>query len=49
MGFICLGLFIVLKGTANNVSSLAYLLTVGFASWGITIVNVWFTFAGVIL
>ena len=49
VGFICLGLFIVLKGTANNVSSLAYLLTVGFASWGITVVNVWFTFAGVIL
>ena len=49
VGFICLGLFIVLKGTANNVSSLAYLLTVGFASWGITIVNVWFSFAGVVL
>ena len=49
VGFICLGLFIVLRGTANNVSSLAYLLTVGFAAWGITILNVWFTFAGVIL
>ena len=49
VGFICLGLFVVLKGTANNVSSLAYLLTVGFASWGITVLNVWFTFAGVIL
>ena len=49
VGFICLGLFIVLKGTANNVSSLAYLLTVGFSSWGITIVNVWFSFAGVVL
>ena len=49
VGFICLGLFIVLKGTANNVSSLAFLLTVGFCSWGITILNVWFSFAGVIL
>ena len=49
VGFICLGLFVALKGTANNVSSLAYLLTVGFASWGITVLNVWFTFAGVIL
>ena len=28
VGFICLGLFLVLGGTANNVSSLAYLLTV---------------------
>ena len=49
VGFICLGLFLVLKGTANNVSSLAYLLTVGFASWGITVLNVWFSFAGVVL
>ena len=49
VGFICLGLFVALKGTANNVSSLAYLLTVGFASWGITILNVWFSFAGVVL
>lgn len=49
VGFICLGLFVALKGTANNVSSLAFLLTVGFCSWGITILNVWFTFAGVIL
>ena len=49
VGFICLGLFIALKGTANNVSSLAYLLTVGFSSWGITVLNVWFTFAGVAL
>ena len=49
VGFICLGLFIVLKGNANNVSSLAFLLTVGFSSWGITVLNVWFTFAGVIL
>ena len=48
-GFICLGLFVVLKGNANNVSSLAYLLTVGFAAWGITVLNVWFSFAGVIL
>ncbi|MBQ7229583.1 MAG: DUF1576 domain-containing protein [Oscillospiraceae bacterium] len=49
VGFICLGLFLVLGGTANNVSSLAYLLTVGFASWGITVLNVWFSFAGVVL
>ena len=49
VGFICLGLFVALKGTANNVSSLAYLLTVGFAAWGITVLNVWFSFAGVFL
>ena len=49
VGFICLGLFVALRGTANNVSSLAYLLTVGFSSWGITVLNVWFSFAGVVL
>ena len=49
VGFICLGLFVALKGNANNVSSLAFLLTVGFSSWGITVLNVWFTFAGVAL
>jgi len=49
VGFICLGLFLVLKGNANNVSSLAFLLTVGFSSWGITVLNVWFSFAGVVL
>ena len=49
VGFISLGLFVALKGTANNVSSLAFLLTVGFSSWGITVLNVWFTFAGVLL
>ena len=49
VGLICVSLFVVLGGTANNVSSLAFLLTVGFSSWGITVLNVWFTFAGVIL
>lgn len=49
VGFICLGLFLVLGGAANNVSSLAYLLTVGFSSWGITVLNVWPTFLGVVL
>ena len=49
VGFICLGLFVALKGNANNVSSLAFLLTVGFASWGITVLNVWFSIAGVVL
>ena len=49
VGFICLGLFVVLKGSANNVSSLAYLLTVGFSAWGITVANVWFSFLGVVV
>ncbi|MBQ7002085.1 MAG: DUF1576 domain-containing protein [Oscillospiraceae bacterium] len=42
-------LFYVLKATANNVSTLAFLLTLGFSSWGITVVNIWPTIAGVIV
>lgn len=49
VGFLCLGLFLVFHGTPNNVSNLAVLLTVGFGSWGINILNVWPTIAGVLL
>ena len=31
----------------NNVATLAFLLTLGFCSWGIHILNMWFTMAGV--
>ena len=37
---ICLLLFIVFRGTLTNVSNLAVILTVGFASWGINILNI---------
>ena len=47
VGVICLLLFVVFKGTPNNVSTLAFVLTVGFSSWGINILNVWPTFLGV--
>ncbi len=47
VGFIALALFVVCKGTPNNVSTLAFLLTVGFSSWGINALNVWPTFLGV--
>ncbi len=46
---ICLGLFIVCKGTPNNVSTLAVLLTAGFGSWGINILNIWPTILGVVI
>ena len=49
VGIICLGIFVGLKATANNASTLAFILTVGFGSWGINILNVWPTFAGVAL
>ena len=41
-------LFYLLGATANNVSTLAFLLTVGFSSWGITVVNIWPTILGVV-
>lgn len=46
---ISLGLFFVFKGTPNNVSTLAVILTVGFGSWGINILNVWPTILGVVV
>jgi len=42
-------LFVVFKGTPNNVSTLAVLLTVGFASWGINVLNMWPSVFGVML
>ena len=41
-------LFYVLGATASNVSTLAFLLTVGFSSWGITVLNIWPTVLGVV-
>ena len=44
---ICLGLYCIPGAKANNASTLAFLLTAGFCSWGINIRNVWPTFLGV--
>ena len=49
VGVICLGLFLVFRGTASNASTLAFILTVGFGSWGINILNIWPTIFGVML
>ena len=49
VGLICLLLFVVFKGTPNNASTLAFILTLGFGSWGINILNVWATILGVVL
>ena len=46
---ICLGLFCIPGAKANNVSTLAFLLTAGFCSWGINVLNIWPTFLGVVL
>ena len=40
-------LFYGLGAAANNVSTLGFLLTVGFSSWGITVLNIWPTILGV--
>ena len=44
-----MALFLVFKGTPNNVSTLGFLLTLGFGSWGINVLNIWPTVLGVIL
>ena len=49
VGFLCLALFLVFRGTPNNVSTLGFLLTVGFGSWGINIINIWPTVLGVVV
>ena len=52
MGLVCLIsllLFIIFRGAPNNVSTLAVLLTVGFGSWGINVLNIWPTILGVVI
>ena len=52
MGLVALAMAAVFHFTGsavNNVSSLAFLLTLGFCSWGIHILNMWFTMAGVVV
>ena len=52
MGLVCLIsllLFVIFRGTPNNVSTLAVLLTVGFGSWGIHVLNIWPTIFGVVI
>ncbi len=49
VGFASLLLFVVFKGTPNNASTLAFILTLGFGSWGINILNIWPTIFGVMI
>ncbi len=49
VGFISLALFVVFKGTPNSGSTLAFVLTLGFCSWGINILNIWPTIFGVMI
>lgn len=45
----CTGLYCLPGAKANNVSTLAFLLTLGFCSWGINLLNMWPTILGVLL
>ena len=49
VAFFCLALFVIFDATANNVSTLAFLLTLGFTSWGINVLNMWPSVLGVML
>ena len=49
VGLSFLALFAALKAEANNVSTFGFILTVGFSSWGITVLNIWPTILGVLL
>ena len=40
VGLISLLLFVVFKGKPSNASTLAVILTIGFGSWGINILNI---------
>ena len=46
---VALALYCLPNATINPGSTLAFLLTAGFASWGINILNIWPTFLGVVL
>ena len=49
VALVCTALFFLPKAKANAASVIAFLLTVGFAFWGINVVNLWFGFFGVAL
>ena len=49
VGLVSLCLFLVFKGKPNNASTLAVLLTIGFGSWGINVLNIWPTVLGVVV
>lgn len=47
VAFACIALFQLLEAKVNQVSTLAFLLTLGFSSWGINLLNIWPTILGV--
>ena len=49
VALICLGLYCIPGAKANNASTLAFILTLGFCSWGINVLNIWPSMLGVAL
>ena len=49
VALICTGLYCLPGVKATNVSNLAFILTLGFCSWGINIVNMWPSMLGVVI
>ena len=49
VGLCCLLLLHITRAEVNSGSVLAFLLAVGFSGWGINLLNMWFTVAGVVL
>ena len=49
VALVCLLLYVLTGATATNVSNLAFILTLGFGSWGINVLNIWPTILGVAL
>ena len=49
VGLICTGLYWIPGQKANHAATLVTILTVGFGSWGIHILNMWPTIFGVVL
>ena len=49
VGLICLLLYCLPGAKVTNVSNLAFILTIGFCSWGINIINIWPTIFGVVV
>ena len=46
---VCAAIYSLPGSKPDGVSVLAYFLTAGFCFWGITVLNIWFCFAGVLL
>ena len=52
MGLLALAMTLLFHfsgGAVNNVSTLGFLLTLGFGSWGMNILNIWFPILGVVV